>query len=279
MCDKLKEKLKDDCKLCDSKGYFSSYKDNIFGHEMGEAFQNMFNDGSGSELHSKAEAVHSSSMLSYNFFHWIDEEHPFVFEDVIYTKVLFEVKLKTIKGRANPANMDVVLLGKKDEVPYILFIESKFLEYTQNSQFELRDSYKDGNRWYDSSVDWNAVIESVPKEKGYLDGIKQTITHLFGIHSTIATHDCKSLSGFDWDNGKYKFINCIFKPNSEYAERKAYDDYEKIYRKYISKVNNKGLKVVPEWFSYTDIWHFINPQISEQLRDYLCKRYMKYSDI
>jgi hypothetical protein len=68
---------------------------------MGEAFQNMFNDGSGSELHSKAEAVHSSSMLSYNFFHWIDEEHPFVFEDVIYTKVLFEVKLKTIKGRAD----------------------------------------------------------------------------------------------------------------------------------------------------------------------------------
>ena len=58
---KLKEKLKIG-RSCNSKGYFDSYKDNIFGNEMNNEYQEMFDNGTGGELHSTAEAVHSSAM-------------------------------------------------------------------------------------------------------------------------------------------------------------------------------------------------------------------------
>ena len=68
---KLKESLREGNPSLNDKGYFDSYKDNIFRHEMDEEFQKMFDNGRGGELHSKAEAIHSSSMLSYNIFHII----------------------------------------------------------------------------------------------------------------------------------------------------------------------------------------------------------------
>ena len=169
-------------------GYFDTYKDNIFGGKMETRFQKMFDEGSGGELHSKAEAVHSSSMLSYNFFHWIDENHTFTWENIEYNQVLFEVKMKTIKGSNAPACMDVVLIDKKKE--NLLFIESKFTEYTEAKKFKLSESYRDSNKWfYDKEkIDWNEIINyatEASKEKNYNEGIKQIITHLFGIHNLL----------------------------------------------------------------------------------------------
>ena len=143
----LLDALKKDLPV-NERGYFCSYRENIYGGQMSEHFQDMFDEGSGGELHSKAEAVHSSSMLSYNFFHWIDDEHPFEWEQVKYTQVFFEVKMKTIKESPAPANMDVVLIDKDKK--HLLFIESKFTEYTETKKFELSNSYREENKWYNN---------------------------------------------------------------------------------------------------------------------------------
>ena len=108
------------------ESHFCDFHNNIFEGKMSEEFVKMFMEGDGSELVSKACAVHSSSMLGYNFFHWISDETPLTIEFennqiVSYTKVMFEVKMRVFKGKT-PANMDIVLTNEKSD---ILFIESK----------------------------------------------------------------------------------------------------------------------------------------------------------
>ena len=76
------------------ESHFYDFRQNIFGGKMKPKFIKMFMDCDGNELVSKACAVHSSSMLGYNFFHWISEEQPFTYEGIQYTKVLFEVKIR-----------------------------------------------------------------------------------------------------------------------------------------------------------------------------------------
>ena len=52
-----------------SNGYLYSFLDNVYDNKMSIEHQQMFDHGSGGELHSKAEAVHSSSMFGYNLAH------------------------------------------------------------------------------------------------------------------------------------------------------------------------------------------------------------------
>ena len=277
-----KEKLIDALKeglSVNMKGYFDSYRDNIFGGQMSEQFQNMFDEGSGGELHSKAEAVHSSSMLSYNFFHWIDNEHPFEWEKVKYTQVFFEVKMKTIKDSPAPANMDVVLIDKDNH--HLLFIESKFTEYTETKKFGLSKSYSGKSKWYKEDVAWDNILNFVPESKyKYKEGIKQLITHLFGIHSQFYK-PCDTFKniGIDFEKVKLKFITLIFEPSMDCFkdEYDAYENYKHLFDEFRNHIQDVGLKVVPEWKSYSNLWKIMNEQIPKQLKKYLWKRYMKYA--
>ena len=262
------------------KGYFDSYKENIFGGQMSEKFQKMFEEGSGGELHSKAEAVHSSSMLSYNFFHWIDEKHPFYWEDTKYTQVFFEVKMKTIKNSPAPANMDVILINEDRQ--RILFIESKFTEYMETRKFDLSDSYKDNSKWYNKSVDWSKIVNYNAESKfKYKEGIKQLISHLFGIHSQFVD-PCERFKkiGIDFKSVNIKFITLIFEPSTKYEkEHKDYNNYYELVEDFCSKIKNvNGLKVVPEWKSYSELWNVMNNQMPKDLKDYLWERYMQYAN-
>lgn len=279
---KLKEKLREGLE-CNSNGYFDSYKDNIFENEMDVHFQEMFDNGSGGELHSKAEAVHSSSMLSYNLLHWINKENPFVFNGVSYTNVYFEVQMRTLRGRSNPANMDIVLEGEMGNEKYLLFIESKFLEYLEKGKFELSESYKKSIKWYNSEIEWNKVIDSAEdlcKQTGYYGGIKQAITHLFGIHGLS---DKNALEWFN-KNGKLKidsldnvhiaFSNFIFEPDGE--EHKAYEDYKKLYDEFVSRLPKN--MITPCWYSYSEVWNLMKSQIkNDELISFIENRYMKYA--
>ena len=259
------------------KGYFNSYTANIFKGKMNIGFQKMFDQGSGGELHSKAEAVHSSSMLSYNFFHWIDDAHPFVWNGVKYTQVSFEVKMKTIKDSNAPANMDVVLIDKDKN--HLLFIESKFTEYTETKKFELSKSYKDRNKWYNTEVDWGRVVSYTPqKEYKYKEGIKQLITHLFGIHSQFVERS-DTFNNIDFNSAKLVFITLIFDPSEkDFAdEHKAYNNYYGLFTDFKSSIGNVGLKVVPEWVSYSKLWKDMKGQMPKDLDDYLWERYMKFA--
>lgn len=280
------------------KGYFDSYTKNIFGGKMDEDFQTMFDEGSGSELHSKAEAVHSSSMLSYNFFHWIDDRRPFEWDGVKYTQVLFEVKMKTIKlkkGNNPPANMDVVLVDKDNT--HLMFIESKFTEYLENTKKDrnkvISNSYKENDNWYTKDIKWNDVISSIPSD-GYQGGIKQIITHLFGIHGLISRDDskreitnkyigehCDYLRGIDFKAENMKFITLIFEPSEEFVEEhQAYINYNTLFIDFQRNIERvKGLEVIPKWVSYSKIWAEMKKQgkMPDGLEDYLWNRYMLYA--
>lgn len=260
------------------KGYFDSYKENIFNGEMKPEFQKMFDNGSGGELHSKAEAIHSSSMLSYNFFHWIDATHHFNWDNVNYTQVLFEVKLNTIYCSPAPANMDVVLIDKDKN--NLLFIESKYTEYLETKPFKLSSSYQHEDKWINQDVDWSKIVNYKPERKyKYKDGIKQLITHLFGIHSQFK-ETCEKFNGINFESVNMKFITLIFEPSKEeYKEEyNAYADYYNLVEDFRNNIKGaKGLKVTPEWKSYSELWAAIKNQMPEDLKDYLWERYMKFA--
>ena len=248
---------------------------------MKTEFQEMFDNGSGGELHSKAEAVHSSSMLSYNFFHWIDDTHPFNWDNVNYTQVLFEVKMKTIYGSPAPANMDIVLIDKDKK--HLLFIESKFTEYTETKKYELRDSYKEENKWYNKDVKWKKIVEYHPERKyKYKEGVKQLITHLFGIHSQFVElcDTFKNVGIIDFGKVELKFITLIFEPSNERFEdeHKAYANYKKLFENFSDNIKDVGLKVVPEWKSYSNLWEIMKEQMPKDLKDYLMERYMNFAE-
>lgn len=262
------------------KGYFNSYRENIFRGQMSEHFQDMFDEGSGGELHSKAEAIHSSSMLSYNFFHWIDDNHPFEWEQVKYTQVFFEVKMKTIRNSPAPANMDVVLIDKDKK--HLLFIESKFTEYTETKGFNLsRKSYSDKNKWYNTNVKWEDIVKYNPDGRyKYKEGVKQLITHLFGIHSQfVELCDTFKNVGINFETAELKFITLIFEPSEEQfkEEHNAYVKYNELFKDFRDKIQNVGLKVVPEWKSYGELWNKMEKQMPEELKGYLWERYMKFA--
>ena len=252
---------------------------------MSEVFQMMFDEGSGGELHSKAEAVHSSSMLSYNFFHWINEEHPFKWKEVEYTKVLFEVKMKTLKNSNAPANMDIVLIDKGQK--NILFIESKFLEYTETKKFELSDSYKDKNNYYNQNKkdELHKIADDYKPTGKYKEGIKQLITHLFGIYGLLsevkeATNFCNELG--DIRSKKIKFITLVFEPDGgEFkTDHDDYVNYYDMFKDFHDKLTAiEGLDVIPQWVSYSDLWKEMESLISPDLKDFLFERYMRFAKV
>lgn len=280
-----------------SDGYLYSFLDNVYGHTMSVEHQKMFEHGSGSELHSKARAVHSSSMLGYNFFSWIDEQHPFVFDDVSYTKVYFEIQLHTLNMNTFPANMDIVLDGLSNEgTRVILFIESKFLEYTENKEeIKMPVSYTRPKKYYDG-CNWTDVAEKMKDvftdNTHYNEGLKQSFCHLVALDALC--NNPKALEEFN-ENNKYTglqitdtasttilFANAIYCPSTDYKEeRKMYDDYESLYKNHflplVKELHNDSIQ--PKWYNYSQIWSAMKTQIKDDKRiAYIQRRYMDFAE-
>ena len=189
--------------------------------------------------------------------------------------------MKTIKDSPAPANMDVVLIDEDNQ--HLLFIESKFTEYTKTEKFKLSDSYKedkDNSKWYNKSVSWDKIVEYIPDKKyKYQEGIKQLITHLFGIHSQYV-EPCNTFKnvGINFETAKLKFITLIFEPAQRFKdEYTAYQNYKELFDNFISIIENAGLKVVPEWKSYSELWEIMKEQMPKDLNDYIFKRYMQFA--
>ena len=278
----LKEYAKSQSVEVNNKGYYNSYKDNIFNNEMDDEFQKMFDDGNGGELHSKAEALHSSSMLAYNFFHVI-KEREIIFEGVRYYDVKFEVKLRTLKTSGGYANMDIVLIGEKDEgkKPYVLFIESKFLEYTENKSFKLSDSYSNPTNRLNSKNDdfLSGLIDAVPKnQKGYLEGLKQIITHLFGIQGFLNGEKCEALKDIDIPKTTFGFATMVFEPKQGFEEATKYKSYNDLFKEFNDKITKMPNLDGPQWISYSKWWKEVKDQYPENLRNYLLEKYMNLAE-
>jgi hypothetical protein len=272
-----------------SNGYLYSFLDNVYDNKMSVEHQQMFDHGSGGELHSKAEAVHSSSMLGYNFFSWIDKKHPFVWDDVVYTKVYFEVQLRTLCCRSNPANMDIVLEGERFGQRVLLFIESKFLEYTNHGKLELSEAYLMPKNYYMGS--WNDVAYELRVEtrstNHYNEGLKQSFCHLVALN---ALQNPKALAWFNANNVlqienldevEIRFTNAIFYPRNDFeAEYQKYQDYEELYRwfkKFIARI--APYSVQPGWNNYYELWRLMRDQISDINRKaFLERRYINFAE-
>ena len=291
---------------CNKQGYLRTFQENVYTGSMQSDFQGMFRDGSGNELDSKAKAVHSSSMLGYNFFHWVTKNRPLTIDGIDYTKVFFEVKMTVLKG-TNPANMDILLIGKKkrDKKIHLLFIESKFLEYLENKEYKLGISYENPQKWQDKDTNWMDFLKVVRKcvdEESrckYKEGIKQGVSHIFAL-SNLAHKNENAISyllrnnkclGHDLNKESIKgadihFINLIFEPSKKCFrdEHEKFDDYKMLYIKFINKVK-EHICIEPLFKTYSDLWK--SREIEEQIKkvnnchlyQYLYERYMRFAEL
>ncbi len=265
------------------ESHFYDFRQNIFGGEMKPEFIKMFMDGDGNELVTKASAVHSSSMLGYNFFHWISKEQPFTYKNIEYTKVLFEVKIRVLRRSPKPANMDIVLTNDNND---ILFIESKFLEYLRKQKFSISDTYKNKiESYYCKGNEWSNFIKNYDTEqKGlYWDGIKQEICHLIGL-TNWASGEPKIINELpSFDKSKdIKFLNLVFEPNIKYEkDHNAFEDYKKLYENLHKRLEEQQLiptKITMDFKTYSDFWKPIQKCISKELKKYLDDHYMQFAE-
>ena len=272
--------------------HFCDFHNNIFEGKMSEEFVKMFMEGDGSELVSKACAVHSSSMLGYNFFHWISDINPLKIKfdidkkEVSYTNVYFEVKMRVLKGRSRPANMDIVLTNKNGD---ILFIESKFLEYLKFDTFSISETYKKEESYFCFGEKWTKLIGTIKADlkKQYYGGIKQEITHMIALNNwvkgeiDILLPDNENKVIHYNENKDIRFINLVFKPNEKYAEEfDAYSNYVELYDGLHKKLKESNLisgELKMFFMSYSDLWPDVKKCISDELKQYLEKHYMNFA--
>ena len=296
LIDKIKERVNKSDVMCN--GYFYDFRKNVFTGKMDETYKSMFLDGDGSELVSKACAPHSSSMLGYNFFHWINEEHKLTItfndkKEITYDEVLFEVKIPVLNGKKK-ANMDIVLRNNK--TGEWLFIESKFTEYLNRGKFKMSDSYRNESLYFkkDYRDKWTRIIDSISgssKETGYWDGIKQEICHLIGLTNWLDKcvkinwlDKCVEIKDEEYNNEDVRFINLVFEPDEERFKNEydKFTDYKKLYYSFyeqlrIEKLIPSNLKM--EFMTYKQLWKCFEKcdELPEGLMDFLKNRYMDFA--
>lgn len=290
----------------DYKYYVNDININLIGGNMDDAHRKMFENGSGSELKdtpAKAKAIDSSSMLAYNFFRNINDKCTITIDNVEYNKVFFEVKLRTLEGRSNPANLDVVLVSKDKKT--VLFIESKFLEYLENGAAEFSDSYtKEDSYFMDNKVDVEDLLKmsnNFKNNRGHYNyGIKQNICHLIGISNLKNSGDARKWFEETYTNSKYKdvytksdidvfinpattfrFMNILFCPQNEEA-KKAYKDYRNDLEDFLKNVERFPEKIrnsyIGETFikTYKELFDEICDNLPIETKEELKNRYIDY---
>lgn len=291
--------------------YLQNWKDNVWGGTMSSDFQKMYNEGDGRELLCKACAIHSSSMLAYNFFHWINNKTMFRFREIEFDRVVFEVKIPCLKkpgatkknvdeGSGNNfvcANMDVMLVGKQDGQPHVFFLESKFTEHfssTSSAMRKINSAYYDKEkvRYIVKKYDMPAVVGEFRDkagangtQKGYYDGIKQSICHLIAMTNLVDDKNIREafVRKYKIDGAStFHFANLLYKPAERFKKEFGYyQAYCKLYKEFYGAIAGKypeELKVEPNPLSYMDVWSVMKDQVTQfspSLKEYLETRYMK----
>lgn len=280
-------------------------------------FHDMFMAGNGHELEdytdekgklhvAHARSIFSSSMLAYNFFHWISPEHPLTLNGTTYNKVYFEVKFpvmaKTTKDRPinNPSNMDIVLIS--DDCTAMLCIESKYTEHMHHQTAEFADAYFKPTCYYKGNPYRESFIKMAlrynEQKNGYFAGIKQNISHLIGITNVV--HDPSALAWFKANNpfiepevmekiGAHTeiiFTNLLyFRPEMEgdiYGNIQAGENEEKNYPYLLAELLfdhlqqslDEPLLLSRYIITYPELFKEVNSQMQKPLADYLDNRYV-----
>ena len=290
-------------KGADKDYYMPSYRDNIHGGRMDEKHIRMFCKGEGKELlpkdgkKEKGACIYSSSMLSYNFFSWIDKNHPLVLDGISYDKVVFEEQFRVLATRNNRANLDVVLVSEDGGT--VRLFESKFTEQldVKASLSSISDAYYDSGSYfeYEGVENWAKVFKEDLKgmvdgsSSRYYDGLKQVACHLVGISSMI--RNAKARKWFN-DNSwlayaldlpaltgeeNYIFQSIVFCPNTE-EEKKRTEDYLKLNKVFVEEIKRlpdilpDNLSVDKPIITYRDLW---NSGMEKSVEDPALKAYLE----
>lgn len=281
-------------------GYFPHWEFNVYGNVMNERFVRMFNRGSGGELDGKACAIYSSSMLAYNFFHWIDERHPLKLkidsQPITFNQVFFEVRMIPLGvgiSKKAPANMDVVLISK-DKLT-VLMLESKLLEYAEglSSKLDMPESYLKEDKYCKSANAsyWKNVISALQvPNKGYTSrryyaGIKQNICHLIAIDNLVV-QDKEALKFIKDENdglllqpdAKIIYKTLLFHPDNKMFRKEtvAYYDYRQLIH---DTLNTTLTRQKVDVFTYSELWEQARSQMDDDLQAFLQRRYMQFANL
>jgi hypothetical protein len=248
--------------ICDERGYADSYLDNILQNKMDEKHIRMFCRGEGKELYpkdgkrEKAACVYSSSMLAYNFFSWIDQNHPFYYADQKYDKVFFEEQFRVLKSRNNKANLDVVLVSEDNNT--ILLFESKFTEHFKTGKVDIKDAYYKPDSYFCYGDNWVSVFQDLQNrmaanKNAYYEGLKQVACHLIGISSAVLDDSARQwFNDNSWmhrfedielkkeNETVFIFKSIVFHPKTK-EEGTASQNYEELNKEFV-----EGIKFLPE---------------------------------
>lgn len=285
--------------------YADSYKDNIYPAEMDSAHIRMFRSGEGKELlpkdgkKEKGACIYSSSMLSYNFFHWINGDHTLTIDGVEYDRVVFEEQFRVLKNRNNRANLDVVLVSK--DCKTILLFESKFTEHLKNAPVEIKPSYDWANsyyscskgKYYSNGEKWVCFIKALRKMMDespnavYYEGLKQVACHLMGISNVILNENARTwFNENSWLNERFGiplsgnetfiFKSIVYHPASEQAGALS-RNYEESNRCFVSKIDFLPSNIILDnpIITYWDLWKMgmeesvKDPKLKDYLLNYL----------
>lgn len=240
--------------------------------------------GSGDEL-KKITTLHSSSLCALLFFFNVDNKKLIIpsLSEYEFTESYFEFQNKVIRS---PSNIDVVLLGKniKTGKKVILFLESKFSEYiTGTKKTKVGKSYfKSGcpslpiyNRIEEDSYFDFDKKDGFSDSKKYNEGIKQMISHYYGIRNFMEgdffkknENVYKNIREYGAEEiilGEILFDN--FAKNSGLTEKldNYKDDYSKLaeiikeeYKKDETKPKNIEFKVLEKSLSYSELEEYIS---------------------
>ena len=241
--------------------------------------------GTGDEL-KKITTMHSSSLCALLFFFKVSDSNGLKIpglEGYVFTKSYFEFKNKVI---GYPSNVDVVLLGKnKDGKKVILFIESKFSEYItgitkSGNKYEIGKSYFKKNCFsepiYLKTIDeLNISLEQgneyhlIPSENKYVEGIKQIISHYYGVRNFIEGKNYEKDNSclkeiLDYGAEEFLLGEILFDNFSNSIKDDYLLPYEQDYSRLAEIINNQlvkenitNLKILNNSLRYSSFENFI----------------------
>lgn len=284
LADKLKENLKETHPSTSGKPLF--FDENLDKALYAREFANLFSipendrdlfyeafkvamEGQGDEL-SDVNSLISSALLSlltfYPLFGNTDKSKYLTINGEQYYRCFFEVRNRVIN---RPSSVDVALISVDEKK--ILFLESKLSEYANGvgTSLELGKSYKSlyegENGLYTLALcdylnmeveNGTPILKSLDgKEKIYIEGIKQSISHLIGLvrgpqfykQGYYPEDYYKEYEKFYSKAEVLEYATILFDPTAFNVNTQEFKDYSELYSKTIIEHGKEIVDCIKSW--------------------------------